>query len=453
MLQRLGLLLLVALNALACTEGEPAKALGGASGGGALNGGAGQSAGGASGHSSGGGGKSGEAGSGVAPAAGSGGAAAGSGGDGAAGSGGAGGSAGAGGVSSAYPPRAEIIEVLSKVNAQFADKWPDFSVALPGNRPSHIWTRGVYYEGLMALYAIDPQPSYKAYALDWAEYHNWGLRSPVTNADNQCAGQTYLDLYELDGKAEPERIAAIRASAQSMVDSADDSAWTWVDAIQMSMPVFVKLGRITGDQAFYEKAYDLYAHTRNIEGGGLYDTSAHLWWRDAEWKPDQQQTPSGKDVLWSRGNGWVYAALARVLEELPQQEPHRTGYERDFLDMSEALKLIQRSDGFWSSSLADPEHYGGPELTGTALFAYGMAWGIERGLLDETTYAPIVVRAWQGMVQTSVQPDGFLGYVQSTGDSPDDGQPLSATKMPDFEDYGVGCFLLAGSALAKLSKP
>ena len=50
-----------------------------------------------------------------------------------------------------------------------------------------------------------------------------------------------------------------------------------------------------------------------------------------------------------------------------------------------------------------------------------------------------------------MQADGFLGYMQSTGDDPSDGQPLSASKVPDFEDYGVGCVLLGGSELAKLS--
>ena len=47
--------------------------------------------------------------------------------------------------------------------------------------------------------------------------------------------------------------------------------------------------------------------------------------------------------------------------------------------------------------------------------------------------------------------NGFVGYMQSTGDDPSDGQPLTTTKQPDFEDYGVGCVLLGGSELAKLA--
>jgi unsaturated rhamnogalacturonyl hydrolase len=350
-----------------------------------------------------------------------------------------------------YPARADLIEVLARVNQQFADKWPDTSAPLPGNRPSNIWTRGVYYEGLMALYRITQSASYRSYALDWAKANAWALRSPATNADNQCAGQTYLELYELDAAADKTQIAAVLASADAMVKSSSSSDWTWVDAIQMSMPVFAKLGVLTADAAYFTKMYALYSHTRNDEGGGLYDTKAHLWWRDAKWKPDQQLTPSGKNVYWSRGNGWAFAALARVLDKLPEDAPNRGVYLADFVDMAEALRAVQRADGLWNPSLADAAHFGGPELSGTALFTFGMAWGIRRGVLAEATYANVVNKAWQGMLDVSVHPNGFLGYVQSSGEDPSDGQPLSFDGVPDFEDFGVGCFLLAGSALAELS--
>lgn len=367
---------------------------------------------------------------------------------------GSGGSSSTGGVAAAtYPARADIIPVLARVNRQFADKWPDPSAPLPGNRPSNIWTRGVYYEGLMALYRVTHTQAYRDYAVKWADVNDWNLRSPASNADNQSAGQTYLELYELDGKTNAKQIAAITAAVDAMVSSSAVDAWTWVDAIQMSMPVFAQLGVLSGKSSYYDKMYALYAHTRDDEGGGLYDRSAHLWWRDAKWKPDAQLTPSGKDVYWSRGNGWVFAALARVLERIPEGAPHRAIYLDDFVAMASALRAAQRADGFWNPSLADPMHFGGPELSGTALFTFGMAWGIRRGVLDAATYAPAVIEAWNGMLALSVQDSGFLGFVQSTGDDPSDGQPLSADKVPDFEDYGVGCFLLAGSELAELSGP
>lgn len=63
---------------------------------------------------------------------------------------------------------------------------------------------------------------------------------------------------------------------------------------------------------------------------------------------------------------------------------------------------------------------------------------------------PIIVKAWKAMVKDVVYPDGKLGYVQGTGKEPKDGQPVSYTSTPDFEDYGLGCFLLAGSEVYKM---
>ena len=79
-----------------------------------------------------------------------------------------------------------------------------------------------------------------------------------------------------------------------------------------------------------------------------------------------------------------------------------------------------------------------------------MAWGINKGILDEATYKPIIIKAWNAMVNEAVHPNGFLGYVQGTGSGPEAGQPVGYDKMPDFEDYGLGCFLLAGSEMYKL---
>ena len=56
--------------------------------------------------------------------------------------------------------------------------------------------------------------------------------------------------------------------------------------------------------------------------------------------------------------------------------------KKDFLIMSEALKNCQRQeDGLWNPSLVSYADFGGKEMSGTALFLYGMAWGIQKGYL------------------------------------------------------------------------
>jgi rhamnogalacturonyl hydrolase YesR len=351
--------------------------------------------------------------------------------------------------------REETLHKMVLVNDYFMNKYANYT--LPSNigrvRPSNIWTRGVYYEGLMALYNISPRKEYFEYTYGWANFHNWDYRNgPSTrNADDYCAGQTYIDMYRitLNGK----HIEKVKSNLDMLLNTPQNDDWNWIDAIQMGMPVFAKMGRTLNDPKYFNKMWNLYEFSRNKTGGkGLFDPIEGLWWRDTSFLPPYKE-PNGKNCFWSRGNGWVYAALVRVLSEIPFEENHRSDYIHDFWAMSQALKKCQRQDGFWNVSLHDENNFGGKELSGTALFVYGMAWGINAGILPRDEYLSLVLKAWNAMVNEAVHPNGFLGYVQGTGREPKDGQPVNYDSVPDFEDYGVGCFLLAGTEVYKLYDP
>jgi rhamnogalacturonyl hydrolase YesR len=238
---------------------------------------------------------------------------------------------------------------------------------------------------------------------------------------------------------------------EMLVNTPQNDDWSWIDAIQMGMPVLAQLGNLYKDNRYFEKMYRMYEFTKNKHGdNGLYNPEEGLWWRDADFDPPYKE-PNGKNCYWSRGNGWVYAALVRVINLIPADEIHRQEYVSDFLAMSKALKACQRSDGFWNVSLHDPANFGGKETTGTSLFIYGMAWGINQGIQDRKEYLPVLVKAWNAIVKEAIHPNGFLGYVQGTGKEPKDGQPVTYDGRPDFEDYGIGCFLLGGSEIYKLN--
>lgn len=347
--------------------------------------------------------------------------------------------------------REQTLTAMLKVNDYFMEKYSDYKATsnVGRVRPSNIWTRGVYYEGLMHLYSIFPKESFYDYAYQWSDFHQWDYRNgPTTrNADDYCAGQTYIDLYRLN--QEPLWIRKVKANLDMLVNTPQNDDWTWIDAIQMGMPVFAKLGTTLHDTKYYDKMWEMYACSRNDIGGGLYNEEDGLWWRDADFVPPYKE-PNGEDCYWSRGNGWVYAALVRVLSEIPKDEKHYQDYVDDFKAMTEALVKCQRKDGFWNASLHDPKNFGGKETTGTSLFIYGMAWGVNNGLLSRDEYLPIITKAWDAIVKDAIHPNGFLGYVQGTGKEPKDGQPVTYDSVPDFEDYGVGCFLLAGVEVYKL---
>jgi unsaturated rhamnogalacturonyl hydrolase len=306
------------------------------------------------------------------------------------------------------------------------------------------WARATYFEGDLAMYQVFSEVKYFQYAVSWGDVNRWGLMGGTSTrfADNQCAGQVYIDLYRM--APVPQRIADITTSITNMVNSPANDDWYWVDAFQMAMPVFVKLGVLYKDSAYFDKMYGLYLDTKLRRG--LYNSEECLWYRDENYLLPRT-TPHGKPIYWSRGNGWVFAAHVRVLQELPADDPHWAEYLVTFQNMAAALRKVQRPDGFWNVSLADPEDFAGPETSGTAFFTYGLAWGIKNGYLDEATYRPVAARAWNGMVKLALHPYGFLGYIQGIGHEPASSQPVTYMTTADF---GVGAFLLAGSELSRL---
>lgn len=343
------------------------------------------------------------------------------------------------------PGRAAVVESVRRVN----DHW----INGHGDPGDNRWARATYFGGTMAAYRLTGEPRYLAYAESWAEKHDYGLAGGVAtrHADDHNAGQVYLDIHEVRGGE--ERIADIEASLHRMVHTdrpEKDDDWWWVDALHMAMPPMARLGALRGASAYWAKMYALYDHTKRVRGGGLYDYTHELWYRDETWSPGGggRLSPNGRPVFWSRGNGWAYAAHAKVLAVLPSTDRRAPEYRWNMQGMSRALLARQRPDGFWNPSLADPGHLPARESSGTALFCFGLAHAIRTGVIDRATYLPVLARGWNALVRDAVHPDGRLGWVQGIGDRPESSRPITYESTADF---GVGAFLLAGSQVARLA--
>ncbi len=347
----------------------------------------------------------------------------------------------------------EILNVARRTNDYFMKKFADPNTDYPANGKiykTNLWTRAVYYEGLMAFHEIDPQQRYMDYVDTWGNFHKWLPRKGATNnnADNQCCQQIYIERYMMTkNKA---CIANVKNNLDTQMKTGKYDFWTWIDAIQMAMPLYAKYAKLSGERKYIDYAINSYKWTRDTLAGGLFNEKEGLWWRDKDFVPPYKEK-DGNNCYWSRGNGWVYAALVRVMQTLPEKDKYYAYLKKDFITMSKALLKCQRTDGFWNVSLHSPVTYGGPEMTGTALFLYGMAWGMNNGILPEKKYAASIDKAWQAMA-SCIHDNGFIGYNQGTGKEPAAGQPVTLTSVPDFEDYGTGCFLLGATEYYKLNK-
>jgi rhamnogalacturonyl hydrolase YesR len=200
---------------------------------------------------------------------------------------------------------------------------------------------------------------------------------------------------------------------------------------------------VTGNQQYLEKLHEYFSYANTI----MYDPQEKLYYRDAKYVYPKHKSANGKKDFWARGDGWVFAGLAKVLQDLPKKDAHRQEYVQRFRDMAQAIAASQQPEGYWTRSILDPAHAPGPETSGTAFFTYGLLWGINNGYLDKKEYLPAAAKGYRYLTQVALQPSGKVGYVQPIGERAIPGQVVDSNSTTGF---GVGAFLLAASEMYRL---
>ena len=338
------------------------------------------------------------------------------------------------------PPQATLSPALRQADIVHALRLVgDWELTQATPHFSQDWTFAALYAGYMAVPDAAGGREYRAAMTQMARSFQYQPGSRLTHADDHAIAQTYLDLYARS--RDPQALAPIRARMDQLMAQPEDPAqplWWWCDALFMAPPVLVKLSAATGNRAYLDFMDRHWWQTSAL----LYDPAEHLYFRDKSFLARREA--NGRGLFWSRGNGWVMAGLARVLAQLPADYPSRPRYIAQLQQMAAAVAAIQGPDGLWRPGLLNAQAYPLPETSGSAFITYALAWGIQNGILDRTTYLPVVARAWAGLL-AHVYQDGRLGCVQPIGAAPGD---YSATANYVF---GTGAFLLAGSQLYQLA--
>jgi rhamnogalacturonyl hydrolase YesR len=335
-----------------------------------------------------------------------------------------------------------------RVIRQTMERVGRWQLANPARHAGWDWTQGALYTGIMALSRVSDEPLFEQAMLDIGRKLEWKPGPRALFGDDHCVGQMYLELY-LQHR-DPNVLAPIKAAMDHVAaQPADESLlwqneihmreWAWCDALFMVPPTLALLYEATGDDQWLAELDRRWWKTTDY----LYDPDEHLYYRDSRYF--DQREANGQKVFWSRGNGWVIAGLARVLERLPADHPTRPRYEQLFREMAAKLITIQQPDGMWRSSLLDPVTFKHPETSGTGFYCFALAWGINHGLLDAKTYQPAVERAWRALV-SRVDSNGMLEWVQPIGADP------RHLRAADTDVYGVGAFLLAGEQVLRLQQ-
>ncbi|WP_324673850.1 glycoside hydrolase family 88 protein [Hymenobacter sp. GOD-10R] len=310
------------------------------------------------------------------------------------------------------------------------------------------WTNGAFYSGVFAAYQTTKSKLILDSLMAMGERTQWMPDRRYDHADDIAICQTYLNLYRLkkDRRMIEPTIAVVNKFRREPGPETQQHniAWWWCDALFMGPPVLVKLGVIQNQPSYFNTNDSLYQQTYKL----LYNQQEHLFTRDAGYLWNEagegKKESNGKQVFWSRGNGWVMGGLVQILQELPKDHPTRSFYVDLFKQMSARLIQLQQPDGLWRSSLLDPAAYPGGEASGSGFDCYAMAWGINNGILDEATYLPAVQKAWISL-NKCVSAEGRVGWVQPIG-----ADPRRDFSADSWEVYGTGAYLLAGSEVIKL---
>jgi len=207
------------------------------------------------------------------------------------------------------PEKAEVKEIMTLVcdyelkNTHLADNWQRFRL--------NSWVPSSFYPGLMAQYRVSEEERYLEMAKLWAEANEYTLASRFRHADDHLCGSTYLDLYEIEGEA--HMLAPTKNQFDSILKVNTMSGredWDWADALFMAPPTWAKLGRITGDQRYYDFLHEQFFDAVQP----LYDKEEYLFYRDTRFL--DERSANGKKIFWSRGNGWVVGGIPRILDNL-----------------------------------------------------------------------------------------------------------------------------------------
>ena len=212
----------------------------------------------------------------------------------------------------------------------------------------------------------------------------------------------------------------------------------WADDFYMSIPFLAQMGKLTGDKKYWDEAVKQVLQLSSR----LFDKNKNLF--DHGWSAGNDKYDP--KYYWSRANGWAMMAMAELLTVLPQNYPQRDNIV-DLVNLTtQQLAGLQDGTGLWHQMLDKESSY--LETSGTAMFVFSIARGINGGWIDYT-FAPVALAGWAALT-TRVLIDGQIqGTCIGTAMAYDNiyyfSRPTSVNAM-----HSYGPVLLAGAEIITL---
>lgn len=213
----------------------------------------------------------------------------------------------------------------------------------------------------------------------------------------------------------------------------------WADDLYMSVPFLARMGRMTGDDKYFDDAIrQVLNFNKHLfdPATGLY---FHCWFSDVE---------QNGVAHWLRCNGWIAMAQVELLNNLPASHPKRNELIKLLTQQLVGMARFQDQGGLWHQVMDKPDSY--PETSGTAMFVYAVAKAVNEKWIPPT-YRSIAMEGWKKLSE-KVRADGSVEDV-CIGTGIADNISFYYNRPKVLNDFHVsGAILLAGTEMMKMSR-
>ncbi len=168
----------------------------------------------------------------------------------------------------------------------------------------------------------------------------------------------------------------------------------WADDSFMAISFLCRMGTMTGDDKYFTDA-----------ANQILNYNKYLWCPEKGIYYHCYHTDNKEHGVahWSRANGWIFMAQADLLSRMPKNHPMREAVIKNFQQQASGVARYQGKNGLWHQLLNKEDSY--EEITGTAMFVYGMARGVKQGWL----HPDFIYVAEQGL-------KGMMNFISDNGD-------------------------------------
>lgn len=214
----------------------------------------------------------------------------------------------------------------------------------------------------------------------------------------------------------------------------------WLDDMFMGIPTVAYMGRLTGEQRYYDEA----AKQVRQFADRMWEAERQLFRHG--WVEAMNPHPA---FFWGRANGWAILTMCEVLDVLPSDHPQRQAITDLLRKHAEGLARLQHHNGFWHQLLDLSDTY--LETSATAIYTYCLAHAVNQGWIDAKAFGPVALMGWHA-VASQVNDKGQVENVCVGTGMGFDAAFYAYRPVHVMAAHGYGPVIWAGAEIIRLLK-